>query len=328
MNERIRIRPYTSGSRSQVEIRDVGGRVTYRADSLELAKHVARSTEIPIPTRANAIDLDEYRTWDESGWGDALTFYLSTIDHPYADTGRDYPDRHLATLEEYSAERQLPQEAYPASERIAFPPEPGLVSRPIGETLRSRRTTLVPKRIALRRGELATIMAEATDRLAAFRVPEIAESFRNAMVNFGPSLDTYVVVYDVDGLEPGVYRYDLLNRELLVLTKGDLRESMRAALVGQPAPLSASVTVIYVSEVQRHQWRYRHPRALRGLWIDSAKVVNHLLWSLASRGIVPHMSPAIADTLMCRLLSLEPNLDNEVVYAVSFSGPGKKSGQS
>jgi len=81
----------------------------------------------------------------------------------------------------------------------------------------------------------------------------------------------------------------------------------------------------YVSEIKRHQWRYRHARALRGLWIGSAKVVNHLLWALALRGIIPHMSPAVNDSAACDILSLNRELDNEVVYTVSFGGPTRSS---
>lgn len=322
MSSRVRFRAWPSDAGNPVEIRDVGARVSFTADALELAKQVASTDGSPIEIRDDGFDISEYQAWDHNGWGDGLPFYLSSLDVAYADGGSDYRAKHAATLEGYEEIEPLPVESFPGlDQRIELPDPNAQTPSPFGDTLRSRRTTLVPQRSPLAIGALATILSEATARLAAFRVPDIGSDFRSAMVNFGPSLDIYVVVYEVEGLESGAYRYDPSKRELYCLSLGDLRAPMRVALVGQPAPLTSAVTVIYASEVQRHQWRYRHARALRGLWIDSAKVVNHLLWALAARQIVPHMSPAVADTEICRLLSLDPNLDNEIVYSVSFGGP-------
>ncbi len=322
MSSRIRFRPWPSETCELVEIRDIGGRASFKADALALAKRVASGGPLPIATRDDAFDISEYRSWDRNGWGDAVPFFISSLDMDYADGGANFRASHAATLSGYAAHEPLPVERYPASDRTIelprTPPRPALC---FGETLRARRTTLVPKRAPLAIAELATILAEAMARLAAFRVPEIGADYRSAMVNFGPSLDIYVVVYEVEGLQSGVYRYDLSKRALYVVSLGELREPMRLALVGQPAPQTSAVTVVYASEIRRHQWRYRHARALRGLWIDSAKVVNHLLWALAERHIIPHMSPAVADSEMCRLLSIDADLDNEIVYAVSFGGP-------
>ena len=80
------------------------------------------------------------------------------------------------------------------------------------------------------------------------------------------------------------------------------------------------MSVLFVSDVHRHQWRYRHNRALRGLWIDSAKVANELLWALSARRIVPHITPAINDAMAAEILDLPNDINFEVVYSVTFGG--------
>lgn len=324
MNGWIRFRPWESVNGPQVEIRDISSNRSFAADALGLARCVADGSDLPIPGHDQSAVNEQYRTWYDHGWGDAVPFYLATLDGDFVDCGSNYRDLHEKVLALYAQEETAPKETYPSTGITPLPYATQPRPRRLGGLLRSRRSTLVPKRAPLDRDQFAGIMAQATEVLAAFRAPEIASDPQNALVNFGPSLDIYVVIYDINGIAPGVYRYDVRQRFLYLLNSGDMRDEMRAALVGQPAPLTAAVSVVYVSDVKRHQWRYRHARALRGLWIDSAKVVNHLLWSLASLGIAPHMTPAVADSTICRILGLEPNLDSEVMYVVSFGGaPGE-----
>jgi len=271
---------------------------------------------------AGNIDLDEYRAWDENGWSDALPFYLATLDQHFEDTNADYRSAQLEILEQYSQAEPIPVEELPEDlpwTKLETPPSVGPGR---AEILRRRRTTLVPDRSKLAKEELGDILWEGSRKLAEFRTPEIATDPQNALTNFGPSLDVFVVVFDVQGLEAGLYRYDMSAHALGLLKDGDFRSTMRRVIVGQPATITASVSVLYVSDIRRHQWRYRHERALRGLWLDTAKVANELLWSLAARNIVPHMTPAINDFVANEFLNIGDGLDHEVVYSISFSGPG------
>ncbi|WP_331901683.1 hypothetical protein [Lacisediminihabitans sp.] len=322
----MRFRAWPGAIAGSVEIRNIGASRSFKADSLSVARHVSTGGTLNGARTDSEVDLGEFEKWDEYGWSDAIPFYISTLDLEYSDVGNDFRNQHAEVLSTYANSSPLPSERYPMSiDKVQLPKSPNKLVAPDGEVLRRRRTTLVPDRTPLHLNDLAEILSEATKRLVAFRTPSLASDPLNAMVNFGPSLDVYCAVYEVTGLEAGIYRYDLRDSSLILLSRGNFREEMRIALVGQPAPITAAVTVLYVSEIHRHQWRYRHARALRGLWIDGAKVVNHLLWSLSRRDITPHMSPAVNDSLTCEIMGLDPDLDNEVVYTVSFGGP-KRSG--
>lgn len=317
---RIRFRAWGDNNLRQVEVRSLSANQSFRADPIAVAQSIL-SGQIAERVPAGSIDLDEYRTWDENGWGDALPFYLATLDQHFEDTAAEYRPAQMKVLEQYSQSEPLPVEVMPKDlswKTLEMPP-PARGGR--AEILRRRRTTLVPDRTKLPLADFGAVLWEATRKLAEFRIPEIATDPRNALTNFGPSLDLFVVVYDIEGLAAGLYRYDMGAHRLGLLKDGDFRSMMRTIIVGQPATMTASVSVLYVSDVRRHQWRYRHERALRGLWLDSAKVANELLWSLAARGIVPHMTPAINDAVANDFLNIGGGLEHEVVYAISFGGP-------
>ncbi|WP_426516689.1 hypothetical protein ACPPVQ_18625 [Diaminobutyricibacter sp. McL0618] len=321
---RLRFRAWSHGSEPQVEVRSLAANRSFRADPISLARSVL-SGRIADLIPAGGHDLGSYAAWDENGWGDALPFYLATLDRHCDDSTPEYRAVQLRVLDQYSRADPIPVEEIPT--RLSW----RVLDRPISpvatqaEILRRRRTTLVPKRTELASNDLGGVLWEATRKVAAFRVPGIAADPRNAMTNFGPSLDIYLVVYDVSGIAPGLYRYDMQAHALGLLREGDFRSTMRTVIVGQPATASAAVSVLYVSDVKRHQWRYRHARALRGLWIDTAKVVNELLWSLAARAIIPHMTPAIDDAVANDFLEVGGGMEHEVVYVLSFGGPGART---
>jgi nitroreductase len=317
---RVRFRAWEHNGTSQVEVRSISASRSFRGEALSLAQSIL-SGELASAIPPGGHNLDEYEAWDKNGWSDALPFYLSTLDQQFADAAPDYRAAQLRVLETYNRSDSIPVESIP--DCLTWTPlersKPPAATR--AEILRQRRTTLVPEPTRLPPSELGAILSEATVKLAAFRTSNIASDPRNALVNFGPSLDVYVVVYEIEGLAAGLYRYDMNAQKLGLLKRGEFRSTMRTVIVGQPATMTAVVSVLYVSDVCRHWWRYRHERALRGLWIDTAKVANELLWSLAARGIVPHMTPAINDAVANELLNLGSGLEHEVVYAISFGGP-------
>ncbi|MCR2053141.1 hypothetical protein NSA19_09875 [Actinomyces bowdenii] len=288
-----------------------------------LARAIARTGSLPPEVESSDQDLDdEYQSWIDYGWQRSLPFYLSTLDRTYQDTQDNYQTVQHHVLQTYAKQGALPLEQYLDG---VWHPLPHIPSErpPLSQTIRNRRTTLVPSSSALSIEVLSSILESGSAKLATFRALDNQADPRNALVNFGPSLDIYVACYKVDGIDPGIYRYHITEHALISLPHqfNFSREAMRQALVGQPAPMTAAVSVIYVSDVSRHQWRYRHSRALRGLWIDTAKTVNELLWALARRRIVPHITPALDDTRICALLGEPDDLSKIPVYAISFGGP-------
>ena len=69
-------------------------------------------------------------------------------------------------------------------------------------------------------------------------------------------LDLYLVAGTVEGLEPGVFRYDHENHALLPVAAGDRREQLAGAAVDQQFIADAAVNIVMVAHYQRTMGPY------------------------------------------------------------------------
>jgi len=69
-------------------------------------------------------------------------------------------------------------------------------------------------------------------------------------------LEIYVVVGNVEGLEPGVYRYISEEHKLVKTVSGDVRNELSEAALGQRMISAAPVTVFYSAVFERITERY------------------------------------------------------------------------
>ena len=71
------------------------------------------------------------------------------------------------------------------------------------------------------------------------------------------SLETYLAIFKVDGLDSGMYRYLPLSHQLVFEFSDDmLSEKMVIASLGQTYPGKSAVTFIWVAIPYRMEWRY------------------------------------------------------------------------
>ena len=71
------------------------------------------------------------------------------------------------------------------------------------------------------------------------------------------ALETYLAAFNVDGLEPGVYRYLPLSHQLVFEFEDEmLSEKMIIASLSQPYPGKSAVTFIWAAIPYRMEWRY------------------------------------------------------------------------
>ena len=71
------------------------------------------------------------------------------------------------------------------------------------------------------------------------------------------ALETYLCLFNVDGVDPGVYRYLPLEHQLLFEFGDDhLAQKLEKAVFGQPYPARSAVTLIWTAIPYRMEWRY------------------------------------------------------------------------
>lgn len=138
--------------------------------------------------------------------------------------------------------------------------------------------------------------------------------------------ELYVAVERVEGLEPGLYYYAPLTRELARLRKGSQLAELSASLEQPERARAAAAAVLLTSVFPRYRWRYAN-RGYRYALIDTGHIGHNLALSAASAG-VSHGSPArFHDERLCRLLAID-GLDEAVCAVHLLGAPGAPPGDT
>jgi SagB-type dehydrogenase family enzyme len=120
------------------------------------------------------------------------------------------------------------------------------------------------------------------------------------------AFDFHLVVFSVAGLEPGIYRYRVAEHDLVHQSHDELRARMRSVLIGMKAPQTASWTLLVSADFAQYQWRYRHERALRHIYMASGRIAQRVLLVGHAYGLGTLPTPATRDFPTIELLQLDP----------------------
>lgn len=134
------------------------------------------------------------------------------------------------------------------------------------------------------------------------------------------AFETYLLVTNVNGLTPGVYRYLALNHELaqVDISEGIINKVVEASRMKFIE--NAAVTFIWAAVTERMTWRYGD-RGYRYLLLDAGHVCQNLYLSAESIACGTCAIDAFKDDEMNQLLYLNGE-DQFVIYMASV---GKKN---
>lgn len=97
-------------------------------------------------------------------------------------------------------------------------------------------------------------------------------------------LDTYLIVNRVEGLEPGLYSYDVGEAALERRRRGDLSGAIAAAVLDQEMAAEAAAVFAWVAVVARSKQRYGE-RAYRYVYMDAGHVGQNLHLAATALGL-------------------------------------------
>ena len=93
--------------------------------------------------------------------------------------------------------------------------------------------------------------------------------------------ETYLVVNDVKGLEPGIYHYSIRAHQLEQLRPGNFGRQTAAAALGQGMCEAACVVFIWSAVFERCKWKYGQ-RAYRYIYLDAGHIAENLALAATS----------------------------------------------
>jgi SagB-type dehydrogenase family enzyme len=134
------------------------------------------------------------------------------------------------------------------------------------------------------------------------------------------ALETYLCVLNIRGLDQGIYRYLPLEHQLLfVFTPANVKGKIVQAVLGQPYPGEAAVTLIWTAIPYRMEWRYGFA-AHKVIAIDAGHVCQNLYLACEAIGAGTCAIAAYDQEGMDELLRIDGQ-DESTIYLASV---GKK----
>jgi len=114
--------------------------------------------------------------------------------------------------------------------------------------------------------------------------------------------ETYLLVNNVTGLSPGLYRYLALSHKLARLPgREDINQTLTEACLKQQHVKTSAVTFIWIAVPQRTVWRYSQ-RAYRYIFLDVGHVCQNL-----------YLLAEAIDCGVCAIAAFDDDLANQAI---------------
>ncbi len=132
-------------------------------------------------------------------------------------------------------------------------------------------------------------------------------------------IETYLVIHDIEGLDPGIFHYGVQNHELELLRKGDFREPVARAALDQDMAYSANVVFVWTAVFQRSKWKYDQ-RAYRYIYLDAGHIAQNLALAAVSLNLGSCQIGALYDQEVNALIDVDGEKES-VVYMTAVGRP-------
>jgi SagB-type dehydrogenase family enzyme len=137
------------------------------------------------------------------------------------------------------------------------------------------------------------------------------------------AIECYVLAWNVRGLRPGVYHYDVPGDALRLLRRKNPRDHAVEAASGQLWVNGAAFLCIMTGVFSRRLWKYQLENSYRSLWLDAGHLAQTFTLLATARGLGSFTTAAIQHTKVERLLGLD-GINEFPVYLCGAGVPDPK----
>jgi SagB-type dehydrogenase family enzyme len=200
---------------------------------------------------------------------------------------------------------------------VPLPPTPAAGGPPIEEVIARRRSVREYAARPIRLDELSRLLQHSmgiTDR----RDPTY--HFRSV-----PSsgalypVELYLAIFNVAGLEPGIYHYRLEEHALELLRRGDFRRDLFQIAVSQEMVLRAALVVVLTGVFARVQWKYVD-RSYRYIMLEGGHLGQNIYLEATALGLGACGIGAFLDDRINELVGVDGR-EEATVYLLSVGAP-------
>ncbi len=198
--------------------------------------------------------------------------------------------------------------SYPDSERMQLP-LPSRSALPLDEAIRKRKSVRTFSDQPMILDELSYVLWAST----GIRDSRGGQDFRTT-----PSagalypIETYIIANSVQGIDAGLYHYDIKGHALELLWSGELGKGIAHAALEQDMCAHAPIVLIWTAIFERSRWKYGQ-RAYRYVYLDAGHVAANLALSAVAMGMGSCQIAATFDDEVNELLGID-GVEESVLY--------------
>jgi SagB-type dehydrogenase family enzyme len=202
---------------------------------------------------------------------------------------------------------------YPSAKKINLNKEFPSKCLPMVDALRTRKSIRSFSPQPLTMAELSFLLWATTgiqrrERGYAFRTAPSAGALY--------PIETYVSVNNVEGLEKGLYHYNIEEHALEQLKVGDFGAELAEAALGQEFLALAPIVFLWTAIFERSKWKYRQ-RAYRYVYLDAGHIGQNLALSATSIGLGCCQIGAFFDDEVNQVLGVDGTTESAIYLSVA-----------
>ncbi|TFG19072.1 MAG: SagB/ThcOx family dehydrogenase, partial [Promethearchaeota archaeon] len=117
-------------------------------------------------------------------------------------------------------------------------------------------------------------------------------------------IETYVSINNVEKLDSGIYHYYLPKHELECIQKGNFKNLIAQACLGQAMAAKSALNFIWTAIIERSKWKYLQ-RCYRYIYLDAGHIGQNFYLAAESLGLGACTIGAIFDDDLNEILSID-----------------------
>lgn len=269
-------------------------------------------------------ELPAIQHWIKRGWIQALMLHMKTRNQAFSDEERSAGGVwHREFFRKAIAKEPPPEiwKSFSGLKSIELPAilpedEPG---EPLEETLLRRRSNRPWRGGSLSLKELALVLHHGnieTVRLRQEVENGLHENPELLAYSAFTALETYVAVFDVNDLAPGLYHYDPNSHRLVEIRRGLFRAELQEISIGQQQAATGACDILITGLWHRYMYRYRHPLAYRALMINTAELAQKYILLSTSLRLSTFLTPNFDNLAADKFLGVN-GYEEALLYVVA-----------
>ena len=128
-------------------------------------------------------------------------------------------------------------------------------------------------------------------------------------------IETYVVINNVEGLDKGLYHYNIEEHTIEELKLDDLGRELAQAALEQEMLANAPLVFVWTAIFERSKWKYRQ-RAYRYVYLDAGIIGENLMLSATGIGLGSCNVGAFFDNEVNKILGVDGTAESVVYLSV------------